>query len=157
MLLHDLGYDVYGFENSDVILKQAVERFPMLSGKLYNGNILDDDSYKSRYSAVIHQGVMEHFTDDEILRILAIQSESADKVIFDIPNNQRVLKTYPGIETRYESPAFWEDIVMKAGLKFKRFGRNLDKDNDLIPETLKKYDSSFMMKYGRSSMFVCHI
>ena len=156
-LLSDLGYDVYGFENSDVLIKQAIERFSMLRGKLFNGDILDDDSYKERYSAIIHQGVLEHFSDNEILRILAVQSQSAEKIIFDIPNNQRKLKTYPGIETRYESPTFWEDIITSAGLKFQRFGRNLDKDNDLLPETLKKYDSSFMKKYGRSSMFVCSI
>ena len=108
-----------------------------------------------KYEAIIHQGVLEHFKDKEIINILKIQGKSAQKIIFDVPNNQRKNLEDEGSYTRYESPEFWENIITKAGLKYKRFGRNLDEFHKEIPDSLKEFNSLFMKKVGRSSMFVC--
>jgi len=155
VLLEDLGYNMVGFDYSELIIEKFKERFPHLADKVYIGNILDEKSYKEKYEAIIHQGVLEHFSDDEIIKILNIQARNSKKIIFDVPNNQREKKEDEGGHTRFEPPEFLGKIVSKAGLKFKRFGRNSDWNNDLIPEALKRYDSPLMKKIGRSSMFVC--
>ena len=153
-LLRDLGYDVFGFDLEKIAIKKATQRFPKLNNKLYTGDILDRASYHRNYDTIIHQGVLEHFNDTDIVSILKLQASYCKQIIFDVPNNLRENTEDEGDGTRFESLAFWESIIKKAGLHFKRFGRNYDYGNDLLPKKLLKYDSELMKSVGRSSIFV---
>ena len=153
-LLRDLEYNMTGFDLEKLAIDKAEQRYPLLKGKLFVGNILDKSNYPDFYDTIIHQGVLEHFSDEDILKILDIQSSKCKKIVFDVPNNMRKNTEDEGDNTRFESPEFWENMIKKAGLEFNRYGRTYDYGNDLLPRELKKYDSDFMKRAGRSSIFV---
>lgn len=153
-LLRDLDYDISGFDLESIAVELAVKRYPHLNNRLFVGNILDDSSYPDFYDTIIHQGVLEHFNDEDILKILEIESKKCKNIIFDVPNNLRKNTDDEGDDTRFESPQFWEDIISKAGLEYQRYGRTYDYGNDLLSNELKKYDSDFMKRAGRSCIFV---
>ena len=153
-LLRDLDYNVSGFDLEPLAVSQTSERYPLLGGKLFVGDILDEKTYDNSTDIIIHQGVLEHFSDEEIIKILKLQMASCEKVIFDVPNCLRENLDDEGDDTRFETPEFWENIITESGFKFKRFGRTYDYGNDLLPDKLKRYDSDLMKKVGRSSIFV---
>ena len=115
---------------------------------------MDGETYDFAYDTIIHQGVLEHFSDEDILRILKLQAASCTNIIFDVPNSWRENTDDEGDGTRFESPHFWESIICQAGLEFERYGRNYDYGNKLLPSQLLQYDSDLMKKVGRSSIFV---
>lgn len=153
-LLRDFGYNVFGFDLEEIAVKNSEEKYPKLSGQLYVGNILEEGSYRNDIDTIIHQGVLEHFNDEEIIKILEIQMNNCRQIIFDVPNSMRKIKEDEGDNTRFESPEFWENIIKKAGFKFERFGRTYDYGDEYLPSNLKRYDSDLMKKLGRSSIFI---
>ena len=154
-LLRDLGYQVGGFDLELTAIENCQSHYKHLEGELFVGDILDTDPYNiEKVDTIIHQGVLEHFPNEEIIRILELQSACAKRIVFDVPNNLRENLEDEGDKTRFESPEFWENIVASVGLKFKRYGRTYDYGNDHLPQVLKKYDSDLMKRVGRSSIFV---
>jgi hypothetical protein len=153
-LLRDLDFKITGFDLEQIAVEQTSLRYPHLQNKLYVGNILDEQCYTHQYDSIIHQGVLEHFNDQDILSILQIQSHKCNKIIFDVPNCLRENTEDEGDGTRFETPQFWESILKTAGLEYKRYGRIYDYGNDMLPKQLLKYDSDLMKRVGRSSIFV---
>tara|TARA_R100001443_G_scaffold70747_1_gene79073 strand:+ start:5640 stop:6269 length:630 start_codon:yes stop_codon:yes gene_type:complete len=153
-LLRDLDYEIYGFDLEKTAIEKTSERYPLLKDRLYVGNILSDNSYTCSYDTIIHQGVLEHFQDDDIISILKLQSRKCKQIIFDVPNSNRKNTEDEGDGTRFETPQFWESIISKCDLEFKRYGRNYDYGNDFLSKNLSRYDSDLMKKIGRSSIFV---
>ena len=151
-----MKFEIDAFDLEPIAVKNASDRFPKLSGKLYVGDILNEESYNNNksYDTIIHQGVLEHFNDNDIMKILKIQSGKCKNIVFDIPNSQRQNTEDEGDGTRFETPQFWELIIEKSGLNFKRYGRNCDYGNDMLPKELLKYNSDLMREIGRSSIFV---
>jgi len=153
-LLRDLGYEVSGFDLEPSAIENCQEHYKHLRGDLFVGNILNSKTYRRKVDTIIHQGVLEHFEDEEILEILDIQSKAAKRIVFDVPNNLRQNLDDEGDRTRFESPQFWEDIISSAGLQSTRYGRTYDYGNEFLPQILKRYDSDLMRRVGRSSIFV---
>ena len=88
-LLRDLDYNVGGFDLEPLAVSQASERYPLLGGKLFVGDILDEKTYDNNTDIIIHQGVLEHFSDEEIIKILKLQMASCEKVSAE-RNNRRL-------------------------------------------------------------------
>jgi len=153
-LLRDLGYDIHGIDLEPRAVEDATSRYPSLKGRLQVADMLDENSYIGSYDAIIHQGVLEHFCDKEIRRILGIQSKRCKNIIFDVPNSLRSNKDSEGMMTRFESPEFWENIISDAGLECERFGRTYDGWDNMLPRPLRHYKSDLMKAVGRSSIFV---
>jgi hypothetical protein len=153
-LLRDLEFSVSGFDLESTAVDNCEKSYPLLRGSLFVSNIMDESSYTGNIDTIIHQGVLEHFTDDQIINILNLQSSASRNIVFDVPNNLRKNLEDEGDMTRFESPEFWEDIISSVGLKFNRYGRTYDYGNEYLPSILKKYDSDLMKKVGRSSIFV---
>ena len=149
-----MHFSILGFDLEQIAVEQAAHRYPHLKDSLYVGNILDDSSYLSKYNTIIHQGVLEHFEDHDIMEILSIQAGKCDKIVFDVPNCLRENTEDEGDGTRFETPEFWENIIENIGLKFKRYGRTYDHSNEMLPKQLLRYDSDLMRRVGRSSIFV---
>ena len=129
-LLRDLGYNIRGFDLEPTAVENCQKLYPLLQNNLYVANILSEDAYFGEIDTIIHQGVLEHFSDEDITKILNIQASKSKRIVFDVPNN------------------------LSAGLKFKRYGRTYDYGNDYLPQILKRYDSDLMKRVGRSSIFV---
>ena len=154
-LLRDLDFQMSGFDLEELAVQQTSERYPLLKNKLYVGDIRDENTYKEKYDTIIHQGVLEHFNDADIVDILLLQARKSRNIIFDVPNCLRQNTDDEGDGTRFETLEFWESIIgNRAGLKFERFGRTYDYGNHLLPKELLRYDSDLMKKVGRSSIFV---
>ena len=153
-LLRDLGYNIRGFDLEPTAVENCQKLYPLLQNNLYVANILSEDAYFGEIDTIIHQGVLEHFSDEDITKILNIQASKSKRIVFDVPNNLRKNTEDEGDKTRFESPEFWENIIFSAGLKFKRYGRTYDYGNDYLPQILKRYDSDLMKRVGRSSIFV---
>ena len=153
-LLRDLDYNVVGFDLEETAIEQAVFRYPLLKERLYVGDIRDKQTYTKNYDTIIHQGVLEHFSNEDIIDILQIQSNRCNQIVFDVPNCLRKNTEDEGDGTRFETPEFWEAIIKDAGLSFERYGRTYDYGNDMLPRQLLRYDSDLMKRAGRSSIFV---
>ena len=153
-LLRDLDYNVVGFDLEETAIEQAVFRYPLLKERLYVGDIRDKQTYTKNYDTIIHQGVLEHFSNEDIIDILQIQANRCNQIVFDVPNCLRKNTEDEGDGTRFETPEFWEAIIKDAGLSFERYGRTYDYGNDMLPRQLLRYDSDLMKRAGRSSIFV---
>ena len=153
-LLRDLDYNVVGFDLEETAIEQAVFRYPLLKDSLYVGDIRDKRTYTKNYDTIIHQGVLEHFSNDDIIDILQIQANRCNQIVFDVPNCLRKNTEDEGDGTKFETPEFWEAIIKDAGLSFERYGRTYDYGNDMLPRHLLRYDSDLMKRAGRSSIFV---
>ena len=153
-LLRDLQFNVSGFDLESAAVNNCNNSYPLLKGCLFVSDIMNESSYSGDIDTIIHQGVLEHFSDEEIVKILKLQSSSAKRIVFDVPNNLRENLDDEGDKTRFESPQFWEDIISSVGLNFSRYGRTYDYGNEYLPSILKRYDSDLMKRVGRSSIFV---
>ena len=153
-LLRDLDYNVVGFDLEETAIEQAVFRYPLLKERLYVGDIRDKQTYTKNYDTIIHQGVLEHFSNEDIIDILQIQANRCNQIVFDVPNCLRKNTEDEGDGTRFETPEFWEAIIKDAGLSFERYGRTYDYGNDMLTRQLLRYDSDLMKRAGRSSIFV---
>lgn len=106
-----LGRDVTAIDiDPDVIAKAKTE-----AGR-FNGHVSFEvaDAFKLPYpdqsfDVVFHQGLFEHFSDDEIHQMINEQLRVARQVVFSVPNQYYPTKDY-GNE-RLMSRAQWEAIL----------------------------------------------
>jgi acetyltransferase-like isoleucine patch superfamily enzyme/MoaA/NifB/PqqE/SkfB family radical SAM enzyme len=106
------GARAEGFDNSKDVVLSAQE-----FNKRYNGNanfflgdLLRDESYsRNYYDVVFHQGVLEHFSDDEIRKIISIQVQHTDHVVFSVPSQYFPRKVFG--DERLLSKEKWGEIL----------------------------------------------
>jgi ubiquinone/menaquinone biosynthesis C-methylase UbiE len=113
---------------------------------------LPDDSI----DLIFHQGFLEHFEDDDILKLLAEQGRVAKTIVFDVPNSRRWKKVQEFGNERFLSHSKWIALTKKAGLKVvfhtgRRFSNPWKK---FVPKAI--YDSDWFGRvFGESSIIVC--
>lgn len=116
-------------------------------------NICKNETIK--VECIFHQGLMEHFSDEEIILSLSEQSKVAEIIIFDVPNNKRFNKTQEFGNERFLSVKKWKQLIEKSGLKVKEVsGRRFNKIFDFLPSGLQKFELIRKI-FGTSSIFVC--
>jgi len=104
-----------------------------------------------KIDCIFHQGLMEHFSDEDIIRSLTEQSKFAKLIIFDIPNNRRFTKVQEFGNERFLSVRKWSKLIRKSNLRIiKISGRRL-------PKFLNFLQNNYFIKkfFGTSSIFVC--
>lgn len=120
------GYNVTGIDIEKKLLQQVRKNIARLKlFRLQNFlelKYLDFTKIKdvfgiNSFKCITHQGVLEHFPEEEIIRLLDLQVEVASFVIFSIP-----------IESEYNNKYFIDDIY-----------RNLWTPTYWIKKILKKY------------------
>jgi SAM-dependent methyltransferase len=106
-----LGKDVTGIDLDSQVVEKAV-----MENQKFNGHAKFEvaDSFHLPYPSnsfdlIFHQGLFEHFSDDEIRRLLAEQLRVARQVIISVPNHWYPVKDF-GNE-RLMSRAQWEKIL----------------------------------------------
>ncbi len=123
--------------------------FPCLTTRKIDMFSIDfpDDSV----DCIFHQGLLEHFSDDEIIASLKEQGRVSELVIFDVPNDRRLKKIQEFGNERFISVSKWLELIERAGLKaFSVTGRRLPKPLEFLN------GSEFARKiFGTSSIFVC--
>ncbi|MBW1681157.1 MAG: class I SAM-dependent methyltransferase [Deltaproteobacteria bacterium] len=127
MLLSDMGYRVAALDLSRSLLRRIMPATAFFTGlSLLNGDItalpFSDKSFAICYSC----GVLEHFTPEEIIFLLAEQRRVAHRVLVDVPNHRCRKRSY-GDEHFYTDEQ-WRSMLTRAGLAVEQvIHRGLDR------------------------------
>jgi len=118
-------------------------------------NMFDTGLPPRSVDCVFHQGVLEHFSDSEIVALLHEQGRIAKKIVFDVPNSRRFDKTQEHGDERFLSVRHWKRLIVEAGLSIEKVeGRRMPKIFGILPAFLG--ESRWLRKiFGTSSIFVC--
>ena len=89
IFLSYLGFSVTSLDKSNEVLKKAEELAGKLNGKV---KFVLGDAFKlpfpdDSFDLIFHQGLLEHFNDEDILKLLAEQLRVGKKVVLSVPNN----------------------------------------------------------------------
>lgn len=114
-----LGYDVTGIDIDKDILKLSKK-----IAKNYNSknkpnfqikSIFELDYKKNNFDVSFSNGVLEHFTNEQIINTLKQQMKIAKIVIFGIPTKYFNQEEAMYGDERYMSYKFWRSLINDAG------------------------------------------
>lgn len=113
VFLSYLGFDVVSLDNDKQVLEQVKKMSKNLNGKV---NFVFGDGFKMDYKdndfdVVFHQGLLEHFEDGDIIKLLKEQLRVGKKVVLSVPNNFYPTKDF-GNE-RLLTKNYWEKLLGK--------------------------------------------
>ncbi|MCX7927849.1 MAG: class I SAM-dependent methyltransferase [Candidatus Omnitrophica bacterium] len=163
LLLADLGFKVTSLDINKKVIMYAKNKI-ILNNVTINfvvGNmfVLSKIFKVKSFDTICHSGVLEHFSDEEIILALREQRKIAQKVIFKIPNNRNKLTTTHFGNERFLSNSKWIDLIKEAGFNsINIFGNsNLPKCLYLfIPYVFFYKRFSFWMKwFSKNTIFLC--
>lgn len=103
------GFDVSAIENDDVVIRAASEILELLevTPKIVHGDTFNLNGHHA--DVVYHQGLLEHFTIEEMYKILAQQLSVAERVIFSVPSIYYPTRDF-GDENLRELD-WWEKVI----------------------------------------------
>lgn len=153
LALHHSGRRVTASDTNPRVLDNIHQRMPCLRTAQYD--MFDTGLSNLTVDCLYHQGLLEHFTDDEIVQALREHGRVANIVIFDVPNDRRWNKIQEFGNERFISVAHWLKLIKRSGLSVTKVtGRRLPKVFDLLPHFLQ--DVEFIKRnFGTTSIFVC--
>lgn len=112
----------------------AIDKEKNLVDKLKELNDLDNLKYKEQdafnlgkleeeFDIAFHQGLMEHFGDEEILKLINAQKDIAERIIFSVPSYYYPEKDF-GNE-RLMKKKDWKKILSNHNFKGQYYGKRL--------------------------------
>lgn len=114
--LSNLGYNVTALDVNEEILQLAkkISENSMKRPKFKQGDILDLRALNEKFDISFSSGVLEHFSDSEIIKILKLQIKKCKKVIFVVPSNyfDESEKIYG--DERFLSKNNWRDLIKRS-------------------------------------------
>jgi len=120
--LSHFGYDVTAIDKDENIVKYGKRNNELLKGKV---KILHGDLFEEAgcYDLIFHIGVLEHFDEEDAIKILKKQINQGKYIIFCVPSiNAKEAKDLYGDE-RLLSAKDWEKIILASGGKIiDKFG-----------------------------------
>jgi 2-polyprenyl-3-methyl-5-hydroxy-6-metoxy-1,4-benzoquinol methylase len=161
-LLADYGFQTTALDLSKDVLDYAQQRAVLKKGSLrfVQGNLFEISNIfrNEHFDTVFSQGVMEHFSDEEIVRILAEQKKVATKVIFSVPNNRRRFrpaKLYG--DERLLTNSKWKTLAGQAGFRsVKIIGGDVTRFSYFLPRVFFEKRLGFWRKYvSAQSILMC--
>jgi SAM-dependent methyltransferase len=163
VLLADLGYEVTAIDIDATLVKRLGDRYVDWMQrawlKVQQADMLALPWQEREFELAYHQGVLEHFSDEQIIQALREQARVAQWVIFDVPNCRQ--KVRPFGNERLLSPSHWHCLIKHAGLDLvAERGRDFHRWLYVLPYFffshvgLEKW-SCFSRWLGTNSIFVC--
>lgn len=114
-----LGYDVTGIDIDEDILKLSKKITKNYNSKnkpnFQKKSIFELDYRKNTFDVSFSNGVLEHFTDEQIIDTLKQQMKIAKVVIFGIPTKYFNQEEAMYGDERYMSYKFWRNLINNAG------------------------------------------
>jgi len=154
--------NIWASDIDETLVEAIRNKFGLLCPIVDMFDINTNDKF---YDCVFHQGALEHFSDEDIIRTLKEQGRASKYVIFDIPNGRRELLSFIP-HSFFKAPKEfgnerflfirkWKKLIKAAGLELVEYdGRRLNKIFKYLPFNLENND--FINKhFGTSSIFVC--
>lgn len=162
LILADYGFKVTASDISPEVLQYAKEKVNLkrINLKFVEVDILNlSNVFKNQYFDIIcHKGVMEHFSDEDIVKGLIKQRKISQKVIFHVPNNRSKLTDECFGNEKLLSNKKWVKLIKEAGfINIKVFGDyDVQRYTYLLPNVFFRLKLSFWWKYfSKHSIFVC--
>lgn len=149
----DLSTEVLDFAQQRVVLKHG--RIQYVQGDLYK---LRDMFEKSSFDIVFNQGVMEHFSEENIVKILEEIRHISSKFIFSVPNyRKRRKKDLLYGDENLMSNMKWVKLIKSAGYnKVIVVGGDTARLTHILPRFCFSKNFSFWRKYvSVQSIFIC--
>ena len=114
-----LGYDVTGIDIDEDILKLSKKIAKNYNSKnkpnFQKKSIFELDYKKNYFDVSFSNGVLEHFTNEQIIDTLKQQMKIAKIVIFGIPTKYFNQEEAMYGDERYMSYKFWRNLINDAG------------------------------------------
>lgn len=156
-MLADLGYQVLAVDGDEEVIRWIRARHPFffeyVSFLRADARLLPlrDRSVTLAFS----QGVLEHYQDDMIIRLLQEQRRVAEVVVFDVPNSRHGADRLRGDE-RLLPISVYRRLCRKAGLSVKAiYGRRWVFGERWLPEEALCAVPALARWFSQSSIFVC--
>ncbi len=164
ILLADLGYHVTATDIDADLIVRLTSKY---SDWVRNGDCLSvrqADMFQlpwpdKTFDLVYHQGVLEHFPDNEIRVALREHARVARWVLFDVPNHR--YKGHPFGDERLLPIRHWRELIRSAGMKsVDERGRDFHRWMYFLPAALFSHRALdrlpwFVRQFAVSSIFVC--
>lgn len=113
-----VGYDVVSIDIDSNMLelsrKIAFEYASSNKPKFENKSIFELDYNVNEFDVAFSNGVLEHFSDEEIINTLKQQMNIANYVIFGIPTTYFDMEEAMYGNERYLPFSYWRDLIKKA-------------------------------------------
>jgi SAM-dependent methyltransferase len=159
-ILVDMGYTLVASDVDEEVVKRlrAASYFPETRLRVDQVDMLNIKYENKSYGTIIHQGLLEHFSDDMISKTLKEQARVADWVVFDVPNDRDNEQHYG--DERFLSLNQWKKLIEGAGLTIVDYrGRMVPRWTYLFPHTFFTDKpgiwSELGRRFGKAYIFIC--
>jgi len=156
VLLAGIGYIVTAIDaNPDLIqrLKQYELSFPNV--KFRQMDMFQTDFVDKQFDVVFSQGVLEHYSNEDIVRALCEQKRIARVVVIDAPNARGKIGDYG--DERAITRRQWQRLIQSVGLKIvAKSARGMARWSQRHQKLLGWLEDSWLSRrFGENSIFVC--
>jgi ubiquinone/menaquinone biosynthesis C-methylase UbiE len=153
VLLYSGRKNVAASDIEEELLEDIKEKMPELM--VARVNAFDMPYENGEIDCVFHQGFLEHFDDEDIIKLLNEAARVAKKVIFDVPNARRWNKTKEYGNERFMYHGRWKKLIRQSDLYLiKDTARRMPKIFKYLPKFMSE-NEWFRKHFGTSSIFVC--
>lgn len=156
VLLASMGYRVTAMDANT----QLVERVKRFESTFPNLISIQADMFKAgfgdkTFDIAFSQGVLEHYSDNDIVCALVEQKRIARTVVIDVPNGRGKIGDYG--DERSISPAKWRRIIRASGLAIaSESARGMSRWSESFHRILGWLEDSWVARrFGENSIFVC--
>jgi len=150
MLLSQAGYRVTATDLDDEVLEKmkTLASSYNFSLKIEKADVLRLPYRDKSFDTVFSQGLLEHFSDEDVIQALREQGRVANTVIMDVPISR--FKKKPFGDERLLSVRHWKKLVYTSGLRIVYiYGRELAKYSQLFPQYfVRRFSYLFGKKLG---------
>ena len=116
---------------------------------------------KQYFDVVCHSGVMEHFSNEDIVKSLSEQKIISKKVIFNVPNNRTKFSPKHFGDERFLTNKKWIKLIKEAGFSSVKIFGGYDLVIPrylylILPAIFFRERGSFWWKWlSKHSIFIC--
>lgn len=163
LILADYGFEVTALDLREEVLEYARSKVHLNNIELnfMQGDILKLSSLfeKQYFDVVCHSGVMEHFSNEDIVKSLSEQKFISKKVIFNVPNNRTKFSSKHFGDERFLTNKKWIKLIKEAGFSSVKIFGGYDLPRYLyliLPAIFFRERGSFWWKwFSKHSIFIC--
>ena len=163
LLLSDTGFTVTAMDYTEEVLNYAKSKYCLNPVKIefVRGDITRLSSFFEPYKfdTICHSGVLEHFSDEKIIRSLQEHKKVSRRVIFNVPNNRVKLSANHFGDERFMNNGKWIKLIRGAGYRSVKVYGGYDLPlitHFFMPGVFFKRRLSFWWKWmSKHSIFLC--